>query len=240
MKFNIAYPSKGSQALLEVDDERNIRHVLDKRIAQEVDGSVLGDEFADYKFKITGGFDKQGFPMKQGVLVPDRVRLLLTADSGCYRPKRKGERRRRSVRGCVVSREIAVVNMVVTKVGKATIPNLTDRELAQRLGPKRANNIRKFFNLGPKENPCSHVIRRELPKKEGRKTARKKAPKVQRLITPQVLQRKRANFAQKRQRIVKNQREAAAYAALLAKKHQAARAATASKKSKSVRLSQKK
>jgi hypothetical protein len=49
----------------------------DRRIAQEVPGDELGDEFKGYVFKITGGTDKQGFPMKQGVLVPHRVRLLL-------------------------------------------------------------------------------------------------------------------------------------------------------------------
>ena len=43
----------------------------------EVNGAILGDEFADYTFRITGGIDKQGFPMKQGILTPDRVRLLL-------------------------------------------------------------------------------------------------------------------------------------------------------------------
>lgn len=34
-------------------------------------------EFSGYVFKIMGGCDKQGFPMKQGVLTPGRVRLLL-------------------------------------------------------------------------------------------------------------------------------------------------------------------
>jgi len=43
---------------------------------QEIDGSVLGEEFKGYIFRITGGNDKQGFPMKQGVLVNGRVRLL--------------------------------------------------------------------------------------------------------------------------------------------------------------------
>ncbi len=37
----------------------------------------MGDEFKGYIFRITGGNDKQGFPMKQGVLVNGRVRLLL-------------------------------------------------------------------------------------------------------------------------------------------------------------------
>ena len=46
-------------------------------MGQEIDGEVLGEEFKGYIFKITGGNDKQGFPMKQGVLVAGRVRLLL-------------------------------------------------------------------------------------------------------------------------------------------------------------------
>lgn len=37
----------------------------------------LPQEFKGYVFKIMGGCDKQGFPMKQGVLTPGRVRLLL-------------------------------------------------------------------------------------------------------------------------------------------------------------------
>lgn len=53
------------------------RHFYDKRMGQEIDGEVLGEEFKGYSFKITGGNDKQGFPMKQGVLVNGRVRLLM-------------------------------------------------------------------------------------------------------------------------------------------------------------------
>lgn len=48
-------------------------------MAQEVVADALGDEFKGYIFKITGGNDKQGFPMMQGVLVQGRVRLLLRA-----------------------------------------------------------------------------------------------------------------------------------------------------------------
>ena len=39
--------------------------------------SLFYQEFKGYVFKIMGGCDKQGFPMKQGVLTPGRVRLLL-------------------------------------------------------------------------------------------------------------------------------------------------------------------
>ena len=46
-------------------------------MGMEVDAATLGDEWKGYVFRITGGNDKQGFPMKQGVLVNGRVRLLL-------------------------------------------------------------------------------------------------------------------------------------------------------------------
>ena len=52
-------------------------------MGQEIDGEVLGEEYKGYIFKITGGNDKQGFPMKQGVLVNGRVRLLLKK-SKCF------------------------------------------------------------------------------------------------------------------------------------------------------------
>merc|ERR1711982_42144 len=111
MKFNIADPHTGAQKLFEIDDDKRLRFVLDKRISHEVNGAILGDQFQDYTFKITGGIDKQGFPMRQGILVPDRVRLLLRESKG-YILQKEGDRKRRSVRGCIVSREIAVVNMV--------------------------------------------------------------------------------------------------------------------------------
>ena len=46
-------------------------------MAQEVEIDSLGDEWKGYIVKITGGNDKQGFPMKQGVLLASRARLLL-------------------------------------------------------------------------------------------------------------------------------------------------------------------
>ncbi len=42
----------------------------------EIEGGLLGDQFKGYIFKITGGNDKQGFPMKQGILFNGRVRIL--------------------------------------------------------------------------------------------------------------------------------------------------------------------
>ena len=45
-------------------------------MGQEVDGEVLGEDYKGYVFRITGGNDKQGFTMKQGIMVNGRVRIL--------------------------------------------------------------------------------------------------------------------------------------------------------------------
>ena len=54
------------------------RPFYDKRISAEVEGDSLGDEWKGYVFRITGGNDKQGFCLTQGVLTNKRVRLLLS------------------------------------------------------------------------------------------------------------------------------------------------------------------
>lgn len=71
-----------------------------------------------YVVRISGGNDKQGFPMKQGVLTHGRVRLLLSKGHSCYRPRRTGERKRKSVRGCIVDANLSVLNLVIVKKGK--------------------------------------------------------------------------------------------------------------------------
>merc|ERR1712179_185832 len=99
-------------------DELKVRPFYEKRMGQEVDAETLGDEFKGYVVRITGGNDKQGFPMKQGVLTNQRVRLLLGKGQSCYRPRRDGERKRKSVRGCIVDGNLAVLSMAIVKKGE--------------------------------------------------------------------------------------------------------------------------
>ncbi|CAG7849729.1 40S ribosomal protein S6-B [Serendipita indica DSM 11827] len=219
MKFNIANPATGEQKTIDLDDERRFRHFYEKRISQEVPGDPLGDEWKGYIFRITGGNDKQGFPMKQGVLLPYRVRLLLADGHSCYRPRRTGERKRKSVRGCIVGPDIAVLSLVIVKQGEQPIPGLTENVLPKRLGPKRATKIRKFFNLSKEDDVRKFVIRREVKskKKEDAKPYTK-APKIQRLVTPIRLQRRRHLRSLKNRRLAAQKNEKKEYEALLAKR----------------------
>merc|ERR1712129_99627 len=185
-KLNISNPATGMQKVFEIDDDKKLMPFFDKRMSRDVEGDTLGDEFKGYIFKIAGGNDKQGFPMKQGILVNHRVRLLFKKGMSCFRERRKGCRKRKSVRGCIVGPDIAVLALVVVKKGAEEIPGLTDDSSPRRLGPKRASNIRKLFNLEKKDDVRNFVVRRQI---EGKKKT--KAPKIQRLITSRMLQRKR-------------------------------------------------
>lgn len=139
--------------------------------------------------------------MKQGVFSNHRVRLLLEPGSKGYRAKRKGERKRRSVRGCIVGPDIKALSLTLVKKGDNEIPGLTDETKPRRLGPKRATGIRKLYGIEKAEGEKTlqnsvalikkHAIRRTFKGKANANANRHKAPKIQRLVTEARLRRKR-------------------------------------------------
>ncbi|MBZ3886656.1 40S ribosomal protein S6 [Sciurus carolinensis] len=198
MKLTISFPGTGCQKLIEVDNEHKLCTFSEKCMATEVAADALGDEWKGYVVRINGGNDKQGFPMKQGVLTYDRVHLLL-------------------------------------KKGEKDIPGLMDTTVPHRLGPKRARRTCKLFNLSKEDDVCQYVVRKPL-NQEGKKH-RTKAPKIEHLVTPHILQYKCRLIALKKQCTKKNKEEAAEYATLLAKRMKEAKEKRQEQIAKRCRLS---
>lgn len=146
--------------------------------------------------------------MKQGVFCNNRIKLLLAPGTSGYRAKRKGERKRRSVRGCIVGPDIKTLSLTLIKKGEKDIPGLTDETKNRRLGPKRASGLRKLYGIekleGEKTTQSStalikkHAIQRTFKSaKNPNAPQRRKAPKIQRLVTESRLRRKRIQKQEK-------------------------------------------
>ena len=99
--------------------------LLGRKIGEKVKGDFLG--LPGYELQVTGGSDKQGFPMRQDMQGIGRKKFLLTGGTG-FHPLRKGERRRKLVRGNTLSEEIVQVNMKVLTYGKDTLAKLFGKE----------------------------------------------------------------------------------------------------------------
>lgn len=218
MNVNVAYPRNGTQKIWKLEDEKVFSRFYDKKIGQEIEADFISPEFKGYILKITGGSDKNGFCMKQGVNTKNKVRLLLSKGSVGYFCKREGVRKRRSVRGCIVGPGISAVNCIVFKKGEGEIVGLTDKTIPRRLGPKRANKIRKLFNL-PRHslnigkskakkvivdhNDVRALVVKRVSKEIGDKKYYK-APRIQRLITKERINRKIIRRKQKFQKATEN------------------------------------
>lgn len=214
MKLNISNPLNNVQKSIEIDDEKKLLPFMEKRIGNAVPGDSIGEEFTGYVFRITGGNDKQGFPMIQGVLTNNRVRLLFKKGMKCYRPRKKGERKRKSVRGCIVGQDLSALNLTLVKKGVNEIPGLTDKAVGKKLGPKRASKIRKLFNLDKSDDVRKYVIGRAITKNGKTKFIK---PKIQRLVTEKRLLRKRNLLQAKEKRRLEKKQQLKEYKQLLNK-----------------------
>jgi len=99
--------------------------LIGKKINDEVDGIFVS--LPGYKLQITGGTDKDGFPMRMDVPGGIRRRLLLSEGVG-YKPKERGKRKKKSIRGNTINQEIVQVNMKVTKPGAKPIDEIIKAE----------------------------------------------------------------------------------------------------------------
>jgi len=99
--------------------------LIGKKIGDEVDGIFIS--LPGYKLKITGGTDKDGFPLRSDLTGMVRRRLLVSTSTG-YKAREHGMRRKKSIRGNTIGQDIVQINMKVVKKGSRPIDQLIKPE----------------------------------------------------------------------------------------------------------------
>ncbi|BBL63008.1 MAG: 30S ribosomal protein S6e [Methanobrevibacter arboriphilus] len=116
MVFKVVISEKEESHQIEVDT--NERQIIGLAIGDELSGDLIGLD--GYTLKITGGSDKNGFPMKKDIEGPRRIKSLLSGGIG-YKPKADGVKRRKTLRGNTISDDIVQINTIVTEAGNKSI-----------------------------------------------------------------------------------------------------------------------
>jgi small subunit ribosomal protein S6e len=94
---------------------------LGKRIGETIGGELIGA--TGYTFRITGGTDKSGFPLRPDVPGARQTRLYVGDGFGFEAPRR-GMRKRRTFRGNTVSEDTVQINLIVEQKGGKPLAEL--------------------------------------------------------------------------------------------------------------------
>ena len=113
-KIIISDPETGTSRVVELEETRAVP-LIGRKIGEVIDGSVV--DLPGHKAQIIGGSDKDGFPMRRDVHGGVRRRVILSGGVG-FNPKNEGERRRKTVRGNVITDEIVQLNMKIVEKPK--------------------------------------------------------------------------------------------------------------------------
>jgi small subunit ribosomal protein S6e len=108
-KMIVSDPQTRKATVAELEGAR-AQVLVGRSIGDVIDGSQIG--FSGSKLKITGGCDKDGIPMRADVHGGAKKYVVLSGGVG-FRPTRHGERRRKLVRGGMVTDETYQVNTMV-------------------------------------------------------------------------------------------------------------------------------
>jgi small subunit ribosomal protein S6e len=113
-KIIISDPETGTSKAVELEEARALP-LIGKKIGEVVDGSIV--DLPGHKMQIMGGSDKDGFPMRPNVHGGVRRKVILSGGVG-FNPESEGARRRKTIRGNVITDEIVQINMKIIEKPK--------------------------------------------------------------------------------------------------------------------------
>lgn len=137
MKIVFSDPKTGKSAQMQLDKDMETVF-MNRKINDVVDGSALG--LPGYKMKITGGSDGSGFAMESSVSGSIKTKVLRkVANSG----KRKGQYKRSTVRGNLITNDTVLVNAVIVEYGDKPAAELFPEGQKKEDAPKEEKKAAK-------------------------------------------------------------------------------------------------
>ena len=113
-KIIVSDPDSGTSKTVELEGTRAVP-LIGRRVGEVLDGAIAG--LSGHKVQITGGSDKDGFPMRSDVHGGVRRKVILGGGVG-FNPRDEGQRKRKMVRGNVITDEIVQINMKIVEKPK--------------------------------------------------------------------------------------------------------------------------
>ena len=113
-KVIVSDPEEGTSKAIELEESR-AAPLIGRRIGETIDGAVV--DMPAQKLLIRGGSDTDGVPMRPNVHGGGRRKVILSGGAG-FNPKRKGERKRKTVRGDIITDEIIQINTKIIEKPK--------------------------------------------------------------------------------------------------------------------------
>ena len=113
-KIIISDPENGTSKVVELEEARALP-LIGRKIGETVDGAIM--DLPSHKLQIMGGSDKDGVPMRPSVHGGVRRNVMLSGGAG-FNPQNSGQRRRKAVRGNVITDEIIQINIKIIEKPK--------------------------------------------------------------------------------------------------------------------------
>jgi small subunit ribosomal protein S6e len=110
-KVIISDPETGKSQFVEVEEAQAVP-LIGRKLGEVIDGTAV--KMSGYKLLITGGSDKDGFPMRPNIHGGVRVGAILSEGVG-FHPSKNGERKRKTLRGNVITDSIVQINMKIVE-----------------------------------------------------------------------------------------------------------------------------
>ncbi len=116
--FKIVVSDPKAKKAYQKEVDQSASGLMGKKIGDKFSGNHLG--LPGYELEVTGGSDKEGFPMRRDVDGPGRKKILLSHGPG-FHPKSRGRRKRKSIRGNTISPQVSQINLKVVTYGAKSV-----------------------------------------------------------------------------------------------------------------------